>query len=350
MKTRVGLALNSLVIICNSGDSTLRIARLDGKSGTFSTIETMPFPDVTGPTGACPLAVSPDRNILYLSYRGTPSRVLSFAINYPAAKLEYLGFSPLPDNMVHISTDTTGSFLFSASYGGGIFAVSAIRPDGIAGDVIQISDAEPKAHCTVPMPDNRYVLVPSIDAEAVLRYHFDGETGQVTRCKKSAVTLPEGSGPRHLILHPNGKFAYLVNEINGTVTTLKLGKNATFTALQTVDITASNFNGIPSAADIHLTPDDKFLYASDRGSNTISGYKIDPDTGFLNLVCKTPVAETPRGFNIDPTGRWLLSASEKSGVVTVYAINPDGVLEKMQDQETGKNPNWVEILPIPETD
>ncbi|MGR3661830.1 MAG: lactonase family protein [Paracoccaceae bacterium] len=349
MKTRGGLALNSLVIICNSGDCTLGIALLDGKSGALSAIETTPFPDATGPTGACPLAVSPDRNILYLSYRGRPSRILSFRINYSTAKLKYLGFSSLPDSMVHISTNMSGRFLFSASYGGGIFAVSAIGPDGIAGEVIQICDAEPKAHCTIPIPDDRFVLIPSIDAEAVLRYHFDNATGHITRSEKPAITLPEGSGPRHLTLHPNGKFAYLVNEINGKVTALKRGENATFTARQTVDITAPHFTGTPSAADIHLTPDGKFLYASDRGSNTIAGYKIDLETGFLNLVCKTPAAETPRGFNIDPTGRWLLSASEKTGTISVYAIDPDGALRKQQDQATGDGPNWVEILPISET-
>lgn len=340
--------MDSLVIVSNSGENSLGIARLTGQTGALSKIKTLPFPDVSGPSGGCPLAVSPDRKMLYLSFRGTPSQVLSFEIDYITGVLEYRGRSALPDSMVHISTDETGRFLFSASYGGGILAVSVIEPDGIVGEVVQICEAELKAHCTVVMPDNSFVLVPSIDAEAILRFSFDAETGQIRRTPSPAATVPTGAGPRHLVLNPNQKTAFLVNEINGTVTVFSVGEKAEFTAIQTVDITATDFNGTPSAADIHLTPDGNFLYASDRGSNTIAGYRVDPLTGKLNEVCKVSVASTPRGFNIDPTGNWLLSAAQDEGTITVYGIEPhSGMLRLQQICEIGKGPNWVEILSIP---
>ncbi len=338
---------DSMVIICNSGDNTLGLARLDGETGHLSDIEMMTFPEVSGDSGACPLTTSPDRKLLYLAFRGSPSRVLSFRINYEVNRLEYLSHSTLPDSMVHISTDNTGRKFFSASYGGGIFAVNEIDADGIVGETTQVCEAEPKAHCTVVAPDNRHVFVPSIDADAVIRFDFDVETGLLLRAKQPAATAANGAGPRHLVLHSNGKFGYLVNELNGTVVGFSYGEDSNFSAFQTVDITGVGFTGTPSAADIHLTPDGRFLYASDRGSNTIAGFLVDSETGELEEISKTSAADTPRGFNIDQTGRWLLAAAEGAGTVTVFAIHPEtGRLEKRQECLTGEGPNWIEILPM----
>lgn len=337
-----------MVIICNSGDNTLGLARLNGKTGHLGDIEMMPFPGVSGRSGACPLATSPDRRMLYLAFRGSPPRVLSFRIDYEASRLEYLSHNALPDSMVHISADKTGRKLFSASYGGGIFAINDIGADGVVGETTQICEAEPKAHCTVVAPDNRYVFVPCIDADAVVQFDFDVAAGVATRANEPAAKVVAGAGPRHLVLHPNGKFAYLVNEMNGTVVVFSYGEEGDFLALQTVDISPSEFSGTPSAADIHLTPDGRFLYASDRGSNTIAAYIVDGETGELKEIGKTSVADTPRGFNIDQTGLWLLAAAEAVGTVSVFAIHPEtGRLEKRQECATGEGPNWVEILPVP---
>lgn len=340
---------DSLVIFCESGDNALSLARLHGASGEIWSFETVAFPDVGAPGGACPIAISPDRQKLYVAYRGEEGRVLSYAIDYQRGKLDYLGSAALPDSMVHISCDQTGRYLFSASYGGAIFAVSEIGSAGIAGDVRQICAAEPKAHCTLVSGDNRFVFVPSIDDESILRFQFDAKTGQAERTETPAAKLPSGAGPRHVTFHPNGKFAYLVNEYGGTVVAFSCAMDGTFTALQTVDITAEGFVGTPSAADIHLTPDGRFLYASDRGSNVIAGFVVDGQSGELQEVGKVVVADSPRGFQIDPSGQWLIALAEGADLLTVYAIDPDsGVLKKQQDYATGKEPNWIEILPMPE--
>lgn len=347
MEMKDEIQLNSLVIISNSGENTLGVAILEAVSGELSAIKSVHFPEISGNTGACPLAVSPDQRTLYLSFRGTQSRILSFRINHDAGTLEYLGQNSLPDSMVHISTDETGRFLFSASYGGGIVAVSAIGADGVVGEVTQVCQAEPKAHCTVVTPDNRFVLVPSIDADAVLRYAFDIESGQIQRCETPAATVPQGSGPRHLICSSNYQFCYLINELNGTITAFSTRKNAILSPIQTVGVTPTGFTQTASAADIHLTPDGLFLYASDRGSNTLAGYRVNQTTGTLDEVCKISVAAVPRGFEIDPSGKWLLLAAQDAGTITVYGIDAgSGALEERQVCESGSGPNWVEIIPM----
>lgn len=340
--------MNSFVIICNSGENTLGLATLNDETGQLSAVEKMPIPDVTGPSGAGPLAISPDGKMLYLAFRGEQPRVFSFAINYAAGSLDLMGQNPLPDSMVHISTDQTGRFLFSASYGAGIFAVNDIDANGIAGGVKQVCEAEPKAHCTLVARDNRSIFVPSIDAEAVLRFEFDIESGEISRAENPAANVVSVSGPRHLTFHPSKDFAYLVNEYSGTVTVFACENSAEFKTLQTVSILPNDFSGVPSSADIHLTPNGDFLYATDRGSNVIAGYRVDQTTGQLTEVTKISVAEKPRGFNIDPSGKWLVILSEMNGTVAIYAIDQrSGLLEKKQELPTGAGANWVEILPHP---
>lgn len=341
--------MDSLVIFCSSTDKTLGLATFSSANGQLGAIETVPYPEASGPNGASPLGVSPDGNLLYVSFRGEQPAVLSFKIDYQNIQLNYLGQSPLPDNMVHVSTDATGKYLFSASYGAGTFAVSKIADDGVAGQMTQIFDAGMKAHCTVRAPGNRFVFVPSIEAEAIIRYSFDAQTGHAEATAIPAAKLPKGAGPRHLVFHPNGNFAYLVNELNGTVTAFSYASTTgDMTTIQTVDITPSNFLATPSASDIHLTPDGSLLYASERGSSSIAGFKVNATTGMLQLASNTSVASVPRGFNIDPTGNWLLSLAQDDNLLEIFAIQTaTGTLEKAQVHKTGASPNWIEILPMP---
>jgi 6-phosphogluconolactonase len=337
---------DSLVIIIASQDKVLHLGTLSGATGKLSALDSIALPEVAGSNSSSPMAVSPDRRTLYVAFRGTPPAVLSFRIDYPNRRLDYLGQAPLADSMASIATDATGRWLFSASYGGGKFGINQIGADAIAGGVKQVLDVGPKAHCVVPGLGNRKVFVVSLGTESVLRFAFDPQTGNVDALPP-AVVVEKGTGPRHLVFERTGRFAYVVNELSGSVDVYSVDADGVFAPLQTVDITAPGFTGVPQSADIHLTPNGQFLYASDRGSDTLAGFAVDPASGRLSEVTKIAVAPTPRGFAIDPDGRYLVALGEKTAKAAVYAIDQGtGELRLIQEADTGQGPNWVEILPL----
>ncbi|HEY4200852.1 MAG TPA: lactonase family protein [Devosiaceae bacterium] len=334
----------SLVLVCNSRDKTIGLAMLsaDGRLDDFATV---PLPDVEGNNGPSPMAVSPDGRMLYVAFRGSPFAVLSFQIDYRHRTLSYLGKAPLPESMAYIATDRTGRLLFGASYGTGIFSVSRIGADGIAEAPLATLEAGDKSHCTIISPDNRVVLVPCVGLDQIVRIGFDGATGRIERLAIPAVQLPAGAGPRHLVLHPGGRFAYVVNQEGGSVTALRIGADMVMTPIETVNITPENHAGPRLSSDIHLTPDGSLLYASERESNTIAGFRVDQQSGRLTQAESITAPATPRGFAIDPTGRFLLSLGENTGTITSYAIDRQtGKLRQVQETKVGNGPNWVEIL------
>jgi 6-phosphogluconolactonase len=337
---------DSLVIIVASNSKTLITATLSGSDGRLSGVTSLPLPEVEGSNGSSPLAISPDRQKLYVAFRGTPHAVLSFKIDYAGRKLDYLGQSPLADSMAYISTDATGRWLFSASYSGGKFAINPIGADGVAGDIRQALDIGPKAHCAVRALDNSKVYVVSLGTDSILRFGFNAETGAVEPLP-AAATTPKGTGPRHLIFDRSGRFAYVVNELIGTVDAYAVDAEGAFTRIQSADITADGFTGKPQAADIHLTPDGRLLYASERGSNTMAGFTVDSGSGRLTPAGKIAVPAAPRGFAISPDGRHMVCLGDKDGKAAVLAIDAaSGRLTEVERIDAGDGPNWVEILPL----
>lgn len=335
-----------MVIIVASADKVLHTGRLSAKSGRISDLTATPLPDVQGPNGSSPMAVSPDGSRLYVAFRGMPHEVLSFAIDRAGQRLGFLGRAALPDSMAHLSTDATGRWLFSASYGGGKVAVNAIGEDGVAGDTTQVIDVGPKAHCSMPSRGNDMLYVVSLGTDTILRFGFDAATGLLEPLP-AAATTPAGTGPRHLAFDRSGRFAYVVNELSGTVDAYATDAGGGLSRLQSVDITAEGFAGTPQAADIHLTPDGRFLYASERGSGTLAGFAVDASTGILAPVGKIAVPAAPRGFAIAPDGAHLVVLGDASAKAAVHAIDPaTGRLTQTDEVPTGQGPNWVELLPI----
>jgi 6-phosphogluconolactonase len=179
----------------------------------------------------------------------------------------------------------------------------------------------------------------------VLRFGFDAATGALEPLAP-ACTTPPGTGPRHLVFDRAGRFAYVVNELAGSVDAYAVDAEGMFELLQSADITADGFAGTPQAADLHLTPDGRYLYASERGSNTLAGFEVDAMTGRLTATGKTAVPAAPRGFAIAPDGRHLLALGDASATAAVFAIEAaSGRLRAIEEVATGEGPNWVEILP-----
>ena len=309
-----------------------------------------------------PMAVSPDRRFLYAAARSEPNSLHAYAIDRDTGTLAPLGVSPLAESFPYISLDRTGRFLFAASYGAHLIALYAVGADGrVASAPLQIIPVGRNAHAIRIDPSNRFVFVPTLGSDAIFQFTFDAATGRLASNTPPLFLMKPGTGPRHFITAPDNKFLYVLSELLGTVTSFAL--DAKSGLLREV----SSVSGLPPdtklgpgaprgpgapprntdndiwAADIHMTPDGKLLVISERTSSTLISFRVDAATGTLTALASTPTERQPRGFAIDPTGRFLVASGEKSATLSVYAIDP-GALRLVGKYPSGKGANWVEIV------
>jgi 6-phosphogluconolactonase len=215
----------------------------------------------------------------------------------------------------------------------------------------QVIRTPPKTHSILPDPSNRFAFVASCDGDAMVRYAFDATTGMLNPDPLPPVHVQPKSGPRHFVFHPNYRFLYLLNEYDGSL--YSYGYDASNGALFEIQVSSTvppEFDKarVVRAADIHLTPDGRWLYASGRHPLTLAIFGVDATTGRVTPTGHVPVAKEPRGFNIDPFGRYLLAAGLQTNTLTSYSINSEnGALTKLVEYPTGDGPNWVEFVRLP---
>jgi 6-phosphogluconolactonase len=339
----------SFVYVGNAESSTISVLRLDRQSGALTAIETTPIPGAAKPGTSTPMAVSPDRRILFVGIRSEPYAVASFAIDAASGRLAHLGNGPLADSMAYIATDRSGRYLLSASYGGHKVAVNPIGSDGVVGTVRQVVPTAPNAHCILPDAANGYVLATSLGGDVVHQFCFDAASGTLTPNTPASVKVKDKAGPRHLVFHPSGRFAYLIGELDGAIYVFDYdAARGRLSETQAVSALPPGFAGEPSAADLHVTPDGRYLYGSERTSSTLAAFAIDPASGKLRAVGSYETEKQPRGFRIDPAGRYLLAVGQLSHRLTSYAIDPaGGTLTQLKQYPMGRNPNWIEIVDAP---
>ena len=297
----------------NAASNEIVVHALDAKTGELTVIEKQVVPGITKAGGSIPMAVSPDQQIPVRRFRGEPQVAASFAIDAATGKLKHLGNGPLANSMAYIVTDRTGKFLLSASYPGHKITVNPIA-DGVVQAPTQIMPTPPNAHAILPDASNRYVLVPSLGGDTLLHFKFDPATGTLSANEPTGTKVKEKAGPRHFRFTKDEKFVYLLNELDATVYVLPYDAKTGVAGkeLQVISALPDGFNGKPWAADIQLTPDGAWLYASERTSSTLAAFKVDGATGKLTSVGTFPTEQQPRAFAIDPSGRYLYAVGEKS--------------------------------------
>lgn len=334
----------AMVYVSNADSGEISVLALDEHSGALATVQTMPCHGVV-----MPMAVSPDRRVLYAARRNEPTSVLAFRIDPGNGHLALLAEAPLPASMAHIAVDGSGRWLFGASYHGNLIAVNPIDPQGRPGPAVWTMPTEPRAHAMRAEPGNRFVYATSLGGGLLMQFRFDAATGTLSPNTPPAVALRPGAGPRHLAFHPNGAFVYLLNELDATLVAFALDRDSgTLRPLQTSTTLAEGFAGEPWAAELRLTPDGRFLYASERRSSTLAGFAVDAGTGTLSPVGRWPTQTQPRSFAISPSGRWLVAAGQLSHAVGVHAIDTgNGGLSPRHEHAVGRNPTWVEIIALP---
>jgi 6-phosphogluconolactonase len=307
-----------------------------------------------------PMSVSPDRKTLAAAVRSKPFAVYTYSIDRKSGALKLIGKAALAESLPYICHDRSGKFLLGASYPGHLVSVNAIGRDGKVGEPIQVIPTALNAHSIITDRSNKYAFAPHLGSDQIFQFTFDARSGRLAANTPPVLQMTKGTGPRHIIVSQDNKFLYLMNELTATVTTLaldaKTGTLKEVSSASALPADAKLFPGAPRptpgrdvsgdiwASDLHLTPNGKFLYAAERTSSSIGAFSVDGASGKLAFLSSTPTEKQPRGFAIDPTGRFMVVSGEKSETISSYAIGADGSLKRIGQYPTGKGSNWVEIV------
>ncbi len=281
------------------------------------------------------ITLSPDRKNLYAVSElgpadGANGWIYSYAVNEDQSlkllnKQSTAAYAPC-----HVSVDAKGKYVFVANYSGGIATMYKRLKDGsLSGiaDTIVLKDKKPGAesnpHSVILSPDNQFAFICDKGADRIYGFRIDETKDQLVPATPEFVELPKGSGPRHLTFHANGKFAYVINELSNSIHTLAYDGKGALSIVTEISTLPANSKVVSYCADIHIHPNGKFIYGSNRGDNSIAAFRIDESTGQLTLINIEPTeGEYPRNFAISPDGKLLYVANQNSGTLTHINIDP----------------------------
>ncbi len=312
------------------------IARFDTATGVLSKPEFLL--EAAAPAF---FVIHPDGRHLYASnsiktFQGEPVGAVSvYEIDRATGKLTLINQQPSGGaDANYAELDRTGRYFFTANYEGGSIAAFALRPDGGIGRRTAFfqhtgSSVNPQrqrhayAHSIRIDPTNRFVLVGDLGLDKVMIYRFNAKDGTMQPNDPDSVTVPPGSGPRHLTFHPNGRLVYVLTEMGSTVIVYDWdARRGVLTQKEIVSTLPEGFTGVNNCAEIRVRPDGRFLYASNRGHDSIAVFAIDEKSGRLKLVEHTPSSgKSPRNFEFDPTGHWMLVSNHASDNAVVFSID-----------------------------
>lgn len=294
------------------------------------------------------LALSPDQNFLYAVNEvpqgsGAHGWVSAFGIDPLGRNLSFLnrqstqGFSPC-----HLCITRDGKFVLAANYESGNICLLPRLPNGQlepACDVVQFLGSGPHprqdgphAHMVTPTPDGQNILAIDLGNDQIWGFTLDSKQGKLLPAEHLAVKLPPGGGPRHIAFHPNEKFWYVLGELDSTVTLLHYQLEGNTTNLvETISTLPNDFKGENTGAEIQVAPSGKFVYASNRGHDSLAIYAIDNQNGRLTLMGhQSTLGKSPRHFTIDPTEKYLIVANQDSDTLAVFEIDPESGLLTIQ--------------------
>jgi 6-phosphogluconolactonase len=287
------------------------------------------------------LALDAKRHLLFCvneldQFEGKPTGAVSaFKIEPATGKLTPLNRrSSMGKGPCHLVLDKTGRNLLVANYGSGSVAVLPVGPDGRLGEASSFvqhtgqsihpdRQTGPHAHCVTLSPDNRFAFVCDLGLDKVMTYRFGAEQGSLTPSDPAFTPIKPGSGPRHMVFRPDGRFAYVINELSSTITAFAYEpKGGTLKELETVSTLPGYYDGPNTAAEIALAPSGKFLFASNRGNETVVLFGIDQDQGTLTWIEEQNTGgKTPRHFGIEPSGKHLIIANQNSDTLLVCRVD-----------------------------
>ena len=293
------------------------------------------------------VVVHPSGKFLYAANEaGKASAVSAFAVDRKSGKLTLLGQIPsLGEDPCYLSFDKTGKYVLVANYSSGTIAVFPILADGRLGEHTALAKDQgptgpnkerqeaPHAHWIEATAHNQFVYVADLGLDRVLIFKFDATSGSLTPAEPLtakapplnplSATLHPGAGPRHAAFAPGGKFMYVLGELQSTVTVFANDAEGAYRTVQQISTLPKGFAGRNDAAEIAVHPNGKFLYASNRGHESIAIFAIDARNGTLTFVAHVLTGgKEPRNFAIDPSGQYLLAENQLSNNIVVFKIDP----------------------------
>lgn len=333
------LAGQTVVYVSESGEKRIAIYRLDEVSGELTAAGTAALPGAPGS-----LAMSADQRYLYAAVRSA-QQFASLPVEAGTGALGEAQLTEAGHNAAYVTPDRTGHWLLSASYSEGLAAATPIRDGVVQGPPVSVIETGKKAHSIQTDPANRFAFVPHVgELNKVEQLRFDATTGVLSRNDPQQLAGGAGEGPRHMQFHSNGRWVYFVNEQAKSVTLTDynpaLGTLKSRQSVSTLPADADATKG--SCADIHLSADGRFVYASNRGHDSLAVFAIDPANGELTALGQVPTEKTPRSFCLVPGEKFVVSAGEGSHRLIVYRRDAEsGGLTPLKSYDCGKGPAWV---------
>jgi 6-phosphogluconolactonase len=325
----------TVVYISEGGHNCVAVYSLDEDAATLSRKGEV---RLSGSPGA--LALSPDGKRIYAAVR-SEKKFATLSIDPATGLLSIVATAAAAGNPAYVHPDATGRWLLAAYYGEGL----------VVEDPIQVLDIGPKAHCIRTDPMNRFAFTPHpMDLNCVDQFRFDAAKGELALNDPPTMPGEENAGPRHLKFHPNGKWAYVVNEQGKSVTFCHYdAEKGLLTKQQTLSTHPKDwYANTGSCAEIKISEDGRFVYASNRGHESIASFTIDPESGTLAELERVPTEKIPRSFDLMPGGRFVVVAGQGEGKLALYRRDPEtGLLNRTQTLECGKSPAWVMGLRLP---
>ena len=330
------------VYVSGTADGTLARFRMDASSGRLE-----PQAAVVTPHPFGTMAIDAEERFLFASMGGEQP-LGSFAVDRRSGDLEPINAVAIDGGPCYINTTPGDRFLLYSCFSQGTIGVHGIGEDGSI-------DAQPTealalatyAHSIQADLSGRYVYVPHINPpNAIDQFRFDATSGRLTPNEPASYSPPTPEGPRHICFHPTLDVLYSVNENGGTVSAHHLDpETGLLDGFQTLTTLPEGYDGENNCAEIKITPTGRYLYASNRGHDSIAGYSVDETTGELTALGQTPTEKIPRMFNLDPTGSYLCAVGQDTGGLASYRIDPDsGALEPLEVHQVGGGPAWLEFV------
>ncbi len=331
--TTPSMAHKSLLYIASQNPQKMGIAlaEFDSETGALSA------PRLIAETSTpAHFEITRDGTHLYLCNSGTPGGVSAFEVDRKSGALKFLNYKESKGRgPSYVSVDGTGRYVLDANYGGGYVEVLSLARDGsldaqtafvehTGSSVHPQRQTKPYAHWFRTDPSNKFALAADLGTDEIVVYRFDETTGKLTLGEGAKGKVPPGMGPRHIVFHPNGKWVYVIAEMGNEVMAFNWdGGKGSLSRFQSVKTLAEDFSGPNTAAEIAIHANGKYLYASNRGEDSVVVYAIDEKSGELSFRQRVPSrGKTPRYFTFDPSNKWLVVSNQESASVVVFSVNP----------------------------
>jgi len=346
------------LVFVGSGKKNIEAFRFDLSSGALTRVGLAA--EIEHPSF---LSISPNHKFLYAISEGrnaAASSLSAFAIDAAAGKLTFLNKQPAGGaGPCYVEIDPSGKCALIANYNSGSFAAFPLAGNGEVqtmsafiqdqGSSVDKSRQEgPHAHCLVAGPGDKFAFGCDLGLDKVMIFKFDPAKGTLVANEPAFVQTKPSAGPRHIAFDPNGRWAFVINEMGSSLTVFRCdAATGTLREMDTYTTLPKDFSGQSTCAEVAVHPSGKFVYASNRGDDSIAVFGCDPANGRLTFIQRVPTGgKTPRQFEIDPTGRYLLAGNQESNAVVVFSIN-DGHLQPVGMPVQSDNPMCVRCLMAP---